>query len=67
LGYFISLEVFDQDSLQVYQTYRPKVKPKLDPSRAESYIALEPGYTCGISLALEGFDPELGIYQVAIS
>ena len=67
LGYYIAVEVFDRDSVQVYQTYRPKVKPKLDPSRAESYIALEPGYTYGISLELEGFDPKPGIYQIAIT
>lgn len=67
LGYFITVEIFDQDNNQVYQTYCPKVKLKLHPSRSKSYQAIEPGYTYGIAIEIGDFTPKPGIYKVSIN
>jgi hypothetical protein len=67
LGYFVSVEIMDENHQVVYQSYPPKVKLKLDPSRPESYQVLEPGYTYGIVLKVEDFQPAPGDYQLSVA
>jgi hypothetical protein len=65
LGAFVSFQVVDLVEHVVYETLLPKFKPKLDPSRAESYYPLEPGYTYGIVLETEDAnDVAPGNYQL---
>jgi hypothetical protein len=66
LGYFITVEIMDENNKVVYRSSTPKAKPKLYPSKPESYQTLEPGYTCGIVLTVEGYEPAPGEYRVSI-
>lgn len=66
LGYFVSLEM-KEGQKTLYRTHQPKVKLKLHPDRAESYYALEPGYTYGVVLQAEEFKASPGDYQLDIS
>jgi len=56
VGAFVRLEVADADGRPVYATERPKLKLKLDPAKAESYVTLRPGYSFGIVLAVDADD-----------
>ena len=66
LGYFVSLDVRDGKT-SVYRTERPKVRLKLHPDRAESYHALEPGYTHGIVFEIDDFEPDPGSYSLKLT
>lgn len=67
LGYFVSLEITDEDNKVVYHSEKPKAKLKLHPSRSTSYQALEPGYTYGIVFEVEDFRPTPGRYEISIA
>ncbi len=66
LGYFVHVEVSLGKTL-VYRTRKPKVKLKLHPDRAESYCALEPGYTHGIVFEIDAFEPAPGDHRLTLS
>ena len=53
LGAFVALTVRDAGGALVYQSETPKLKLKLDPRRAASYLALEGGYSYGAVFILD--------------
>jgi len=67
LGYFVAIVITDQDDQIVYESDKPKVKLKLHPSRPESYLSLEPGYTHGILLTLDDVQLAPGAYQISMA
>lgn len=48
-GAFVEL-VVRRGAKEVWRTHRPKLHLKLDPSRPEAYLALEPGHSYGARL-----------------
>lgn len=68
LGTFVSVQVTRADGQVVYESARSKIKLKLDPSKSESYYALDPGYSYGIVLEVEEDDMNLppGEYQMHV-
>lgn len=69
LGSFVRLQVTDAREQVVYETERSKIKLKLDPSKAESYYSLEPGYTYGAVFELDKEELALpaGEYQLQLT
>lgn len=67
LGYFVSIVITGEKKQIVYESDRPKVKPKLHPARPESYLQLEPGYTYGVMLEVEDFQPARGVWQMTVT
>ena len=69
LGAFVRLRIMDADARLVYETLVPKLKPKLNPSDPESYLALEPGYTYGAlyTLADEATTLPPGDYRLHVT
>lgn len=64
-GAFISITVSDTTAQRViYQSTKPKIALKLNPSKAESYYALEPGYTYGIMFVVERLHLSPGNYRL---
>jgi hypothetical protein len=54
VGAFVAAELRDASGAVVWNTERPKFHPKLDPASPAAYVELEPGYSYGVVLALEG-------------
>jgi hypothetical protein len=66
LGAFVRVAVEDADGDVVHRTVIPKIRLKLDPNKAESYLVLEPGYTHGVVLTVEGLRLEPGDYRLRV-
>lgn len=66
LGAFVRLAVEDAEGKVLYQTGTSKVRLKLDPDKAESYQALDPGYTHGVVLVVEDLRLEPGDYRLHV-
>jgi hypothetical protein len=67
LGAFMHVEVRDRSGTLVYETQPPKFAPKLEVSHAESYVALEPGYSYGVLLECDAPPLPPGDYRVEVS
>jgi hypothetical protein len=67
IGAFLRIEVFDQDGQVVYHTDPPKMKLKLDPSKAQSYLTLEPGYTHGVMAEIADLRLPAGDYRLRLA
>jgi hypothetical protein len=67
LGYFVSVKITDSQDAVVYASDKPKIKLKLHPERAESYYALEPGYTYGCVLTIADFTAQAGNYHATVT
>jgi hypothetical protein len=67
LGFFIRIQVTDEEEQTVYRSTIPKVNLKLHPSKPESYQLLEPGYTYGIVLAVEDVRLDPGNYRLHLT
>jgi hypothetical protein len=67
LGLFVSIEVLDRDEQVLYESSRPRVKWKLDPADAESYQTLQPGYSFGVVLVVDGVDLRSGEYRLRLA
>src|SRR5688572_9383502 len=67
LGAFVRVVVEDAGGDLVYQSGTSKVRPKLDPDKAESYLALDPGYTHGVVLVVEDLRLDPGDYRLHVA
>lgn len=65
-GYFVSASIRTFANEVVFETTEPKVKPKLDPRKDESYLLLEPGYSYGTVLDIGQIDVPGGEYVLSI-
>lgn len=67
LGAFVNIEVLDASDRVIFKSTKPKAALKLHPDRAESYLALEPGYSCGIVLVIDNLKVPPGEYRLHVS
>lgn len=68
LGAFVGIEVLGAGDRVVYESPSVKLRLKLDPSNAESYWLLEPGYTYGAVLTVDSDELQLsrGEYELEL-
>jgi hypothetical protein len=66
-GYFVTATIRTFAGEVAFKTTEPKVKPKLDPRKDESYLALEPGYSYGAVLDIGEVDVPGGEYVLSIA
>jgi hypothetical protein len=67
LGAFVSAELHDGAGAIVWKTERPKFQPKLAPSSPAAYVELDPGYSHGVILALEGAKIGAGQHSLTLT
>jgi len=67
LGVMVQVEVRSERGQVVYENPAVRATWKLQPGDDESYQQLEPGYTFGVVLVLDDFEPEPGRYEVRLS
>jgi hypothetical protein len=67
VGAFVAAELRDASGAVVWKTERPKFHPKLDPSTAAAYVELDPGYSHGVVLALEGAQVPPGEHSLVLT
>ena len=67
LGAFMHVTVRDSSGTSVFETQLPKFAPKLEVSDAESYVALEPGYSYGVVLVCDRALLPPGDYHAEVS
>ena len=66
-GAFVAAELRDARGAVVWKTERPKFHPKLDPSAPAAYLELDPGYSHGVMLALEGARVPAGEHSLMLT
>jgi len=66
LGVFVTLEVRDASGELVYDGPTVRATHRLAPSDPGSYHELEAGYTFGVMLEVDDFDPPAGEYQLRV-
>lgn len=67
LGIMVQVEVRSGRGKVVYENPTVRATWKLQPGDDESYQQLEPGYTFGVVLPVDDFEPESGTYEVRLS
>jgi hypothetical protein len=67
VGAFVAAELRDPSGAVVWKTERPKFRPKLNPSTAAAYVEIDPGYSHGVVLALEGAQVPPGEHALVLT
>jgi hypothetical protein len=67
LGIMVQVEVRSDRGKVVYENPAVRATWKLQPDSDDSYQQLEPGYTFGVVLPVDDFEPENGRYEVRLS
>jgi hypothetical protein len=67
LGAFVAAELRDGGGTVVWNTERPKFHPKLDPAAPAAYVEIDPGYSHGVVLVLEGVRPGSAEHSLTLS
>jgi hypothetical protein len=66
LGVFVTLEVRDASDNIVYDGPTVRATHRLAPADPRSYQELEAGYTSGVVLVVDDFEPAPGAYDVQL-
>jgi hypothetical protein len=66
LGVFVTLEIRDASGNVVFDGPTVRATHRLAPSDPDSYRELEAGYTSGVVLEVDDFDPPPGAYEVRV-
>lgn len=66
IGAFVSVDIRDTAGESVFATDVPKFKPKLKPSREESYLRVDPGYSYGTVFDLDLGQVTIGSYVIEV-
>ncbi len=67
VGAFVRVDVRNTAGDSVFATDVPKFKPKLKPSRNDSYLPLDPGYSYGTVFDLDLDEITRGAYLIEVS
>jgi hypothetical protein len=66
LGVFVTLEIRDASDNIVYDGPTVRATHRLAPADPRSYQELESGYTSGVVLVVDDFEPPPGAYEVRL-